>query len=186
MNVSVIENLSTQPASVQHLLAQFLRRFWSKVNKNGPIPQHCPELGNCWIWTACKPNGYGRITINKKGLIASRVSWEIHYGIIPKDEMACHKCDNPACIRPTHLFLGNHSANMLDMHSKGRGPQMTREQMGCKLTVQQIEEMRCLYVEHQIPLGKLSAKFSVSRMTVWNKVKDLVQRKSVQSQTSGP
>lgn len=90
-------------------------RFWNQVTKNGP---RYGRLGNCWV----KP-GSGEWYISAWGKFrrANRVSWELHYGKIPERMEVCHKCDNPACIRPTHLFLGTHKENMEDMSRKGRG-----------------------------------------------------------------
>ena len=99
-------------------------RFWAKVNKDGPIPTHCPELGPCWPWTAsCAGGGYGQLSAGKQGarpLIASRVSYEIHFGLIPEGLWVLHYCDNPPCVRPSHLFLGNNLSNMRDCAAKGR------------------------------------------------------------------
>src|SRR3990167_5547725 len=89
-------------------------RFWKKVEKTS----------NCWRWTGGKNNmGYGRI---RKGfqashLLAHRVSWDIHNGSIPSGMLVLHKCDNPECTNPKHLFLGTFSDNSRDMYLKGRG-----------------------------------------------------------------
>mgnify|MGYP001023313072 CR=1 FL=1 len=86
-----------------------LKRFWSKVEM---IPFH-----PCWEWTAAKKDGYGRF--NDKGY-AHRISYEMHFGPIPKGFLVCHKCDNPSCVNPEHLFLGTYQDNYDDMRKKKR------------------------------------------------------------------
>ena len=86
-------------------------RFWEKVDKTG----------NCWIWTAaCMTNGYGQIWDGSKDRGAHRISWILHNGPIPNNLHVLHKCDNPPCVRPDHLFLGTPIDNMLDAKAKGR------------------------------------------------------------------
>jgi hypothetical protein len=100
------------------------QRFWAKVNKNGPVPAHRPELGECWLWTAKKNHsGYGMIREGGQEtsfLQAHRYSWMLHYGRIPEDKLVCHKCDTPLCIRPEHLFIGTAKDNTQDAIRKGR------------------------------------------------------------------
>jgi hypothetical protein len=100
------------------------QRFWKWVDIHGPIPEHRPDLGPCWVWIGHRFHGkqYGQITINHKAKKAHRVSWEIHFGKIPVGMCVCHKCDNPSCIRPDHLFLGTTQENTRDMINKGRKP----------------------------------------------------------------
>jgi hypothetical protein len=86
------------------------QRFWSKVNKSD----------GCWVWTASRhKRGYG-LFHQGRTRIASVVSWEIANGTIPSGMLVCHRCDNPPCVRPDHLFLGTVSDNAVDSVQKGR------------------------------------------------------------------
>ena len=94
-------------------------RFWAKVQKTH----------GCWLWTAnCTKDKEGNrrnglIGAGRRGdgmLFAQRVSWEMHNGAIPEGMLVLHVCDNPQCVRPTHLFLGTQSDNMQDMVRKER------------------------------------------------------------------
>lgn len=88
-------------------------RFYEKV---ALIPFH-----SCWEWVGNrKLSGYGRIDFQKKSYLAHRLSWEIHRGEVPRGMFVCHKCDNPSCVNPDHLFIGSHQENMDDMRRKGR------------------------------------------------------------------
>lgn len=75
----------------------------------------------CWIWLLSPTfYGYGVFCINNIRHRAHRYSWFMHYGEIPNGMMVCHSCDIPACVNPSHLFLGSQRENILDMISKGR------------------------------------------------------------------
>jgi hypothetical protein len=102
--------------------AKVLQRFWAKVDRNGPVPEHAPELGSCWIWTAAKVVGYGMFTLARGHQdYAHRTAWRIAtQDEIPDGLFVCHKCDNRVCVRPHHLFLGDAKANAADRDVKGR------------------------------------------------------------------
>jgi hypothetical protein len=88
-------------------------RFFSKIKS-------FPD-GKCWLWDCYESgSGYGALSIKGKMHGAHRLAWIAFHGPIPTKACVCHKCDNPKCINPHHLFLGTHKDNMVDMCSKGR------------------------------------------------------------------
>ena len=90
-------------------------RFWSKVRK--------ADGDGCWEWMGARvKTGYGQIGRSRtRQLIAThRLSWELYRGAIPSGLCVCHRCDNPRCVRPDHLFLGTQADNIHDMVAKGR------------------------------------------------------------------
>jgi hypothetical protein len=110
-------------------------RFWEKVLKTD----------SCWLWRgAIGDSGYGHIADeNRKTKIASRVSWELHYGSIPAGLHVLHRCDNPPCVRPDHLFLGTDADNAADMYAKGRQHKARGEaHPRAKLTEDQVRAIR--------------------------------------------
>jgi len=79
------------------------------------------EKDGCWEWTLHRNHsGYGLTHIGGKTRYAHRLMWEEVNGKIPEGMYVCHKCDNPSCINPDHLFLGTQLENMQDMVRKGR------------------------------------------------------------------
>ena len=93
----------------------FIKRFWNKVSKTESVE-------DCWNWIGAFRGDYGAIKLNKKVLSAHRSSFMIANPTITLNDKdyICHKCDNPKCVNPNHLFLGDHSLNMKDAFKKNR------------------------------------------------------------------
>lgn len=112
-------------------------RFWSKVNKGKP--------NDCWNWMASVDGGgYGKIggePPERKTIRASRVSWILNIGKIPNGKYVCHTCDNPLCVNPSHLYLGDAKTNMDDRTNRGRTPVGSRLPQA-KLNEDQVREIK--------------------------------------------
>lgn len=141
-----------------------MERFWSKVKK-------LDGEDACWVWTKCHNGvGYGMIGANGKEFLAHRLSFEEEYGKIPDGYFICHKCDNPACVRPTHLFAGTHSENMADMKKKGRG-NIGELNARSKLTKEKVLKIRAEYALGNITYKKLAQKFGVTLEAIYAVIK---------------
>lgn len=87
------------------------RRFEAKFTR--------PADG-CWNWTHASVKGRGRLMVNKRPIPAPRVSYLLYCGDIPDGLHVLHRCDNPACVRPDHLWIGTNRDNTADKVAKGR------------------------------------------------------------------
>jgi len=94
-----------------------MKRFYAKVKID-------PGTG-CWEWAGTRTDkGYGKLKIKGKYVRAHRLSYLLHYGEIASGLYVCHHCDNPGCVNPQHLFLGDAADNAADMVKKGRKPRL--------------------------------------------------------------
>lgn len=118
-------------------------RFWWKVDKDG---DHHPEHGRCWHWKGALVGGYGMIMYRGKTTGAHRMSYRLHFGPISDGIMVLHKCDNPRCVNPAHLFLGSRADNNADRERKGRGGDHRGLKNGrAILTEEQVRYIRSRY-----------------------------------------
>ena len=133
-------------------------RFWSKVDKTG----------DCWIWTGTKTlAGYGRKIINHKAFYTHRLVWELVNGKIPDGMEICHRCDNPSCVRPNHLFLGTQADNTHDAINKKRLNNSGENNGRAKLTLAQVREIKEVYVHSprgQAIQGKENSQASLASL----------------------
>lgn len=170
--------LHSDPAfAAEKLSVTIEERFWSKVDINGPVPTHCPHLGPCAIWTGLKiKTGYGRIgrgRANGGMILAHRLSWLLHFKFLIPELHVLHHCDNPSCIRATHLFIGTDADNVRDMCLKGRHANTAGLLAGelhpeSKLTWQQVGEIRQMYIKGITKQRDIAAQFNVSQRLIWN------------------
>lgn len=158
----------------QGLSENFPQRFWPKVNKDGPIPPHCPELGQCWVWTAHLTKsklsgGYGRIGGGGflHHITTHRGSWVLHFGPIPEGLHVLHKCDNRKCVNPSHLFLGTYRDNYYDSLKKGRRVYAKGDkQPAAKLSYEKADVIRELYKTGSTTILTLANQFGVSETAI--------------------
>lgn len=138
-----------------------LKKFWAKIKRRGK--------NECWEWIASKyPMGYGRMSKNR---YAHRVSWIIHFGEIPKGLCVLHKCDNPPCVNPEHLWLGTMADNIADRDRKGRyisgmlgkqHPRHGEKHSFAKLTEKDVLKIRKLHKESKLTTLKIAQLFNMS------------------------
>jgi hypothetical protein len=139
--------------------------FWSKVDRRGPE--------DCWPWTAGRGSlGYGLFSLKPRHMRrqrAHRVAYELTHGPIPDGLHVCHRCDNPPCVNPAHLFLGTGADNVSDMVSKDRH-QHGATNGQAKLTEDSVRTMRALWSEG-VTYAALAERFSIAEKSVWAIVK---------------
>lgn len=138
-------------------------RLWESVEKTD----------GCWIWHGyTSPAGYGQIGIGNKLEFTHRLSWEIANGPIPDGMVICHHCDNPACVRPDHLFLGTLADNNHDMKLKGRirnagtlGLNYGEANGNSRLTREDVIAMRSAYDSEGKTFTDIANEYNVSIST---------------------
>lgn len=143
-------------------------RFWRKVKKGD----------GCWEWQGCQRSRrgkgygsggtYGIVVIRKRAVSAHRVAWELTHGPIPDGLCVCHRCDNPTCVRPDHLFLGTQADNTADKMAKGRHRvPCGQDHANHKLSEEDVRAIRAEPERHGVG-AELARKYGVKQPTIWN------------------
>lgn len=136
-----------------------VERFWARVEKTE---------GGCWVWKGIRKYGYGAF-VPVEGfhqVAAHRFAYEACVARIPPGMCVLHKCDNPPCVNPEHLFLGTHADNVADKVRKGRQPRGS--DIGTsKLTEDKVRRMRKLYETKLCTTKELARLFGVRQPSVW-------------------
>ena len=143
-----------------------LDRFYSRIVEGA---------NGCQLWTGGKiPDGYGMLRVNGISTLTHRLAWELAFGPIPADMNVLHKCDNPPCVNPDHLFLGTQADNMRDCKEKGRGKQYLpgdhwirgADHPFARLTQTQVDEIRAAYKQGGVTQSGLADIYGVSQTTI--------------------
>lgn len=139
-------------------------RFWAKVSKSP----------GCWEWTGYLNNmGYGQLSLNNRCTYAHRYSWILAHGEIAKGLCVLHRCDNPKCVRPDHLFLGTKKQNSEDMMKKGRWTRpFIRRSVGEQVHSSKLKAIDIPVIRGRIqsgePLQVIARSFGVSHGAIYH------------------
>lgn len=121
----------------------------------------------CWEWSGCRNNkGYGQLRVDGHKEQAHRVAYDLVIGDIPEDMLVLHRCDNPCCVNPQHLFLGTYQDNVDDMIEKGRdayGDCWGERNGQSKLTEDKVMQIRQLLNEDNRSAREIGELFNVSK-----------------------
>ena len=144
------------PDGVRDMSGSLEERFWRFVSRGAK--------DECWAWGGVKSQGgYGRIKFNGRLMPSSHVSFEIHQGKVPNHLHVLHRCDNPPCVNPDHLFLGTQKDNLADRAAKGRFNPVRGEKHGSAvLTEDQVRAIRLDGRKH----GLIAADYGITRPNV--------------------
>lgn len=136
------------------------KHFWRNVERD--------KGKGCWNWKRCvQSDGYGTVRFWGRTDLAHRVAYQLKHGVrIPNTIHVLHKCDNPKCCRPSHLFTGTHSDNMRDMWAKGRHVRLNGALNGrAILTEEKVKEIR---LKHSLGMRQidLAKEYGVNQTNI--------------------
>jgi hypothetical protein len=142
-------------------------RFWSKVNKNGSVPEHNPELGPCWVWTGRRDkDGYGWFWYQREAVHATRVAWILTHGA-PPDGWVLHYCDYKPCVRPSHLHPGDALLNSQEARARIPAWALQGEaRPDARLTNAIVQSLRQRLADGTLHVSKAAVEFGVHRSVI--------------------
>ena len=149
-----MSNRTEDIREVPRLSAGDEARFWALVEKTD----------TCWVWKGkAVKSGHGLFYAATETLLAHRVSWRLHRGRI-KGKRVLHRCDNPPCVRPDHLFSGSQRENVNDAIAKGRWtmPPSGEQHHSAKLTESDVRAIRATAGSHAV----VARQFGVSKRLI--------------------
>lgn len=125
------------------VLQKDLERFWNKVSKTD----------TCWLWIGAKCKGYGVFRFGQKRYSSHIISYQLHNENYDSSKCICHKCDNPSCVNPSHLFLGTYKDNIQDCINKGRFKLAPRRK-GENINTSVLTEMQIIDIKTRLKQGE--------------------------------
>lgn len=160
-----------------------IARFLDRIDKNGPIPSHCPELGHCHLWIGQVDSfGYGIVSYLGKHWRVTHLVLMLSGEPLAAGMEALHRCDNPPCCNRDHLFSGTQADNVHDMHAKGRSNKTTGDDhwtrqhpesvfrgsacKSAKLTDDAVRAIRARYAAGGVTTTQLGAEFGVTHRSI--------------------
>ncbi len=148
-------------------------RLLENIDKDGPVPHASPELGPCWEWLGSRTKeGYGHINIRiaRRSYVQKyvhRLMYQESAGVLDDASKVLHRCDNPGCANPSHLFLGTQADNMHDRDRKGRGYFKTGSQHPqAKLTDQDVISVRLAATDGSLIRREAMDRLGISDATL--------------------
>lgn len=121
----------------------------------------------CWEWTGCvDAKGYGSFRYKARARLAHRVAYELFISAIPEGKHCLHRCDNPPCVNPCHLYLGTHQDNMDDMWARGRARPKVHH--GEEHGMAKINDQEAITIRNSPDTQRsLAQQYDLSQATVW-------------------
>lgn len=136
-------------------------------------PRLVKSPDGCWVWPGAKSlDGYGIASLGKRKARrrAHRVAFIEAVGDIPAGMVVCHRCDNPPCVNPDHLFLGTQAENMADMRAKGRSKQVVGRKginhWRSQLSDDEVQRLRARFAAGESRRG-MASEYGTSTQTIW-------------------